>query len=191
MLANKPRDDRITVSSTDSVAFISDQADYGQPVKPYRLYYRRDPLGHRHVTRVSVPEVAEPHRRAALASAAAVHRNSPIFWIRKIQTPYLTIHNDEDDAVPWQQGIEFFTAMRRLGKEASMFTFNGEKHSLRNRDNMKYWTVHMDEFFDHYLLGAPRPEWMDKGVSYPDRSTRDVTPLFKPKGSLVTTEQDK
>ena len=56
--------------------------------------------------------------------------------------------------------------MRRLGKEAYMFTYNGEPHGLRNRDNMKHWTVHMDEFFDHYLLGKPRPEWMDKGVPF-------------------------
>jgi len=118
--------------------------------------------------------------------------NSPIFWVKKVQTPYLTIHNDEDDAVPWYQGIEWFSAMRRLGKEAYMFTFNGEKHGLRNRDNMKYWTVHMDEFFDHYLLGKPRPEWMDKGVSYLDRGRRDVTPLFKKKGSTSTaTMQEK
>jgi dipeptidyl aminopeptidase/acylaminoacyl peptidase len=113
--------------------------------------------------------------------------NSPIFWVKKVQTPYLTIHNDEDDAVPWYQGIEWFSAMRRLGKESYMFTFNGEKHGLRNRDNMKYWTVHMDEFFDHYLLGKPRPEWMDKGVSYLDRGKRDVTPLFKKKSSTSTT----
>ena len=118
--------------------------------------------------------------------------NSPIFWVKKVQTPYLTIHNDEDDAVPWYQGIEWFTAMRRLGKESYMFTFNGEKHGLRNRDNMKYWTVHMDEFFDHYLLGKPRPEWMDKGVSYLDRGKRDVSPLFKKKGAASTTTlQDK
>jgi dipeptidyl aminopeptidase/acylaminoacyl peptidase len=113
--------------------------------------------------------------------------NSPIFWVKKVQTPYLTIHNDEDDAVPWYQGIEWFSAMRRLGKESYMFTFNGEKHGLRNRDNMKYWTVHMDEFFDHYLLGKPRPEWMDKGVSYLDRGKRDVAPLFKKKGAASTT----
>jgi dipeptidyl aminopeptidase/acylaminoacyl peptidase len=113
--------------------------------------------------------------------------NSPIFWVKKVQTPYLTIHNDEDDAVPWYQGIEWFTAMRRLGKESYMFTFNGEKHGLRNRDNMKYWTVHMDEFFDHYLLGKPRPDWMDKGVSYLDRGKRDVAPLFKKKGATSTT----
>ncbi len=105
--------------------------------------------------------------------------NSPLFWINRINTPYLTIHNDADDAVPWYQGIEFNTAMRRLGKEAYMFTFNGEAHGLRNRDNMKYWTVHQDEFFDHYLLGKPRPEWMDKGVSFLQKGTRDVSPMFK------------
>jgi dipeptidyl aminopeptidase/acylaminoacyl peptidase len=105
--------------------------------------------------------------------------NSPIFWIERIHTPYLTIHNDADDAVPWYQGIEFNTAMRRLGKEAYMFSFNGEPHGLRNRDNMKYWTVHMDEFFDHFLLGKPKPEWMDKGVPFLQKGTRDVSPLFK------------
>jgi dipeptidyl aminopeptidase/acylaminoacyl peptidase len=107
--------------------------------------------------------------------------NSPIFWVKKIRTPYLTIHNDEDDAVPWYQGIEFNTAMRRLGKEAYMFTYNGERHGLRSRDNQKHWSVHMNEFFDHYLLGKPRPEWMDRGVTYLDRGKRDVAPMFKKK----------
>ena len=105
--------------------------------------------------------------------------NSPIFWVERINTPYLSIHNDADDAVPWYQGIEFNLAMRRLGKEAYMFNYNGEPHGLRNRDNMKHWTVHMDEFFDHYLLGKPRPAWMDKGVSFLDKGTRDVSALFK------------
>ena len=113
--------------------------------------------------------------------------NSPIFWVKKIQTPYLTIHNDADDAVPWYQGIEFNTAMRRLGKEAYMFSYNGEPHGLRNRDNMKHWTVHMDEFFDHYLLGKARPEWMDKGVTYLDKGKRDVSPMFKKKAETAPT----
>jgi dipeptidyl aminopeptidase/acylaminoacyl peptidase len=104
--------------------------------------------------------------------------NSPLFWADRINTPYLTIHNDEDDAVPWYQGIEFLSALRRLGKEAYMFNYNGEKHGLRQRENQKHWTVHQDEFFDHFLLGKPRPEWMNKGVPYLERGTRDVTPLF-------------
>ena len=104
--------------------------------------------------------------------------NSPLFWVERVKTPYLTIHNDEDDAVPWYQGIEFFSALRHLGKEAYMFNFNGEKHGLRERENQKYWTVYMDEFFDHYLLGKPRPEWMDKGVPYLERGKRDVNALY-------------
>ena len=107
--------------------------------------------------------------------------NSPIFWVEKVNTPYLTIHNDEDDAVPWYQGIEFFSALRRLGKPAWMFNFNTEKHGLRERENQKYWTIHQDEFFDHYLLGKPRPEWMDKGVPFLDRGKRDVSGYFKKK----------
>jgi dipeptidyl aminopeptidase/acylaminoacyl peptidase len=105
--------------------------------------------------------------------------NSPIFWVEKVNTPYLSIHNDDDDAVPWYQGIEFFSALRRLGKEAYMFNYNGEKHGLRERENQKHWTVHQDEFFDHYLLGKPRPSWMDNGVPYTERGKRDVKGMYK------------
>jgi dienelactone hydrolase len=117
--------------------------------------------------------------------------NSPIFWVEKVHTPYLTIHNDEDDAVPWYQGIEFFSAMRRLGKEAYMFVYNGEPHGLRQRDNQKHWTVHMDEFFDHFLLGKPMPDWMTKGVPFLEKGKRDVSDLFKRKAAVTTTSQDK
>jgi hypothetical protein len=79
------------------------------------------------------------------------------------------------------QGLEFFSAMRRLGKEAYMFVYNGEPHGLRQRDNMKHWTVHQDELFDHFLLGKPKPEWMEKGVPYLQKGRRDVSDLFKPK----------
>ncbi len=105
--------------------------------------------------------------------------NSPLFWVEKVQTPYLTIANDEDDAVPWYQGIEFFTALRHLGKEAYMFNYNGEKHGLRERENQKHWTVHLDEFFDYYLKDQPKPQWMEHGVPYLERGQRDIESLFK------------
>lgn len=112
-------------------------------------------------------------------STAKYIENSPIFAVDKVQTPYLTIHNDEDDAVPFCQAIEFFTALRRLGKEAYWFNYNGEKHGLKERDNMKHFTVHMAEFFDHYLLGSPRPAWMETPVPHLERGKRDVMGLFK------------
>jgi dipeptidyl aminopeptidase/acylaminoacyl peptidase len=92
--------------------------------------------------------------------------NSPIFMADKIQTPLLIIHNDADDAVPWYQGIEFFLALRRLGKEAYMFTYNGEPHHLRRRPNQKDYAVRMAEFFDYELKAGPKPAWMDHGVPY-------------------------
>jgi dipeptidyl aminopeptidase/acylaminoacyl peptidase len=95
--------------------------------------------------------------------------NSPVFHAQTVQTPLLMIHNDDDDAVPWYQGIEYFLALRRLGKEAYMFSYNGEKHGLRKRINQKDYTRRLQEFFDHFLKGAPAPEWMEKGIPYLQR----------------------
>jgi len=95
--------------------------------------------------------------------------NSPIFHVDKVQTPLLLINNDEDDAVPWYQGIEFFLGLRRMNKEVYMFSYNGEKHGLRKRINQKDYTHRLQEFFDHFLKGAPAPEWMEKGIPYLQR----------------------
>jgi dipeptidyl aminopeptidase/acylaminoacyl peptidase len=95
--------------------------------------------------------------------------NSPVFRADRVETPLLMIHNDEDDAVPWYQGIEYYLALRRLGKEVYMFNYNGERHGLRKRINQKDYTRRMQEFFDHFLKGAPEPEWMKKGIPYLQR----------------------
>ena len=63
--------------------------------------------------------------------------NSPIFRADRVETPLLMLHNDEDDAVPWYQGIEYFLALRRLGKEAYMFNYNGEKHGCGSASTRK------------------------------------------------------
>lgn len=90
--------------------------------------------------------------------------NSPIFWADKIQTPVLMLHNDKDTAVPWYQGIEFFVALRRLGKPVWMLNYNGEPHGLRKYANKVDFTIRMQQFFDHYLKGATAPVWMEEGV---------------------------
>jgi dipeptidyl aminopeptidase/acylaminoacyl peptidase len=95
--------------------------------------------------------------------------NSPVFHVPNITTPVLMLHNDADDAVPWYQGIELYLSLRRHGKEAYLFNYNGEKHGLRKRPNQKDWTVRMQQFFDHHLKGAPEPAWMEKGIPYIDR----------------------
>ena len=90
--------------------------------------------------------------------------NSALFSAPDIETPLLMLHNDADGAVPWYQGIELFVALRRLHKPVWMLNYNGEAHGLRQRKNQKDFAIRMMQFFDHYLKGAPAPEWMTKGI---------------------------
>jgi dipeptidyl aminopeptidase/acylaminoacyl peptidase len=101
--------------------------------------------------------------------------NSPIFWADRVQTPVMLLHNDGDDAVPWYQGVEFYLALRRLGKEVYLFDYNGEPHGLRKRPNQKDYTIRLQQYFDHYLKGAPAPAWMEKGVPYIERERTELS----------------
>ncbi len=90
--------------------------------------------------------------------------NSPIFFVDRITTPLLIMSNDNDGAVPWYQGIEFFTALRRLGKPAWLLVYNGEEHNLTKRPNRQDLGIRMSQFFDYYLKGGPNPKWMKEGI---------------------------
>jgi dipeptidyl aminopeptidase/acylaminoacyl peptidase len=105
--------------------------------------------------------------------------NSPIFWIPKINTPLLLMHNDADGAVPWYQGIEFITALRRLDKPAWLLSYNDEDHNLVKRPNRKDISIRKMQFFDHYLKGAQMPYWMKYGISQVEKGKKDGYELVK------------
>ncbi|UEQ79002.1 prolyl oligopeptidase family serine peptidase [Chryseobacterium arthrosphaerae] len=91
-------------------------------------------------------------------------KNSPLFTIDKVKTPVVIMSNDKDGAVPWYQGIEMFTALRRLGKPVWLLNYNGDDHNLMKRQNRKDIQIREKQFFDYYLKGAKAPVWMTKGV---------------------------
>jgi dipeptidyl aminopeptidase/acylaminoacyl peptidase len=91
-------------------------------------------------------------------------KNSPLFAVDKIKTPLLLMHNDADGAVPWYQGIEMFTAMRRLGKPVWMLQYNGEDHNLVERKNRKDLSIRLAQFFDYWLKDAKPADWIKKGL---------------------------
>ncbi len=91
-------------------------------------------------------------------------KNSPLFSLPNVTTPLVIMSNDADDAVPWYQGIEYFTAMRRLNKKVWLLVYNNEAHNLLERKNKKDIQIREQQFFDHYLMGAPMPTWMSKGL---------------------------
>jgi dipeptidyl aminopeptidase/acylaminoacyl peptidase len=92
--------------------------------------------------------------------------NSPVFFADRITTPLLIEFGDEDDAVPWQQGVELYLARRRLGKDCMLLEYRNEPHHLKKYPNKLDYSIKMKEYFDHYLRGAPAPGWISTGVPY-------------------------
>lgn len=91
-------------------------------------------------------------------------KNSPLFVMDKVSTPVVIMSNDRDGAVPWYQGIEMFTALRRLSKPVWLLNYNGDDHNLMKRQNRKDIQIREQQFFDYYLKGAKAPVWMTKGI---------------------------
>jgi dipeptidyl aminopeptidase/acylaminoacyl peptidase len=90
-------------------------------------------------------------------------KNSPLFYLDKVNTPLLIMHNDEDGAVPWYQGIELYMGLRRLESPVWMLNYNNEDHNLMKRHNRRDLSIRMQQFFDHYLMDKPMPQWMEFG----------------------------
>lgn len=90
--------------------------------------------------------------------------NSPLFHLDKVTTPVVIMSNDKDGAVPWYQGIEMFTALRRLDKKVWLLNYNNDDHNLTKRQNKKDIQIREQQFFDYYLKDAKAPVWMTRGI---------------------------
>jgi len=93
--------------------------------------------------------------------------NSPIFKADKVTTPLLLKHADDDSAVPFQQSLEWFTALRRAGKKVWFLEYKSGDHVIGGKDAEDY-SIRQRQFFDHYLMGKPAPLWMTQSISEED-----------------------
>ncbi len=91
-------------------------------------------------------------------------RNSPVYHVKKVTTPILLMHNDKDGAVDFTQGIEFYSALRRLQKPVILLQYRGENHGLMKMENRKDYAIRMMQFFDHHLKKKPAPAWLKDGI---------------------------
>jgi dipeptidyl aminopeptidase/acylaminoacyl peptidase len=128
--------------------------------------------------------------------------NSPVFFADKVKTPLLMMHNKNDYYGIYQQGLEFFTAMRRLGKKAWMLQYDNGSHGLDFKQDMTDFTIRMTQFFDHYLKDSACPRWMLYGIPAKDKGIDDGLQLVYEKdkngkwatpkeGGLLTGEEKK
>jgi len=95
---------------------------------------------------------------------------SPLHHAQNIKTPFLILHGTSDGAVDWNQGLEFYSAARRLGKKVILLSYPDEPHHLEKEENQKDFQIRMKQYFDHYLKDSPAPLWLKEGVPHANKT---------------------
>ncbi len=107
---------------------------------------------------------------------ASYQANSPVHHIETLNTPMLVAFGDQDGAVDWDQGIVFYNAARRAGKEMVLLVYEGENHGLSKKPNQVDYHRRINEWFGHYLKGEPAAAWMSTGVPYLEQEEGKAAP---------------
>ena len=103
---------------------------------------------------------------------------SPISGVETMNTPVLYLHGEEDPTVNWEQGLEWYNALRFLEKPIIWLSYPGEGHGLRKLENRIDFQFRLRDFFGHHLKGEPAPQWMTEGVPFleKDQHLREYAP---------------
>ena len=116
----------------------------------------------------TMPMIPETIRRAVNGTPfedlllARLREQSPINWVHRNAPPFLLIHGTVDAAVPFQQSIDFCSALRRAGSRCDLFPVVGAGHGLR------FWEA------APRLLGYKQEmvRWLTEKLAAPGRSRR-------------------
>ncbi len=78
-------------------------------------------------------------------------RCSPHLSVDKVKTPTLIITNQQDFRVPVDQGLQLFTALRRLGVPSKGLVFENEGHWVLNPLASRKWHNEVFSWMSNYL----------------------------------------
>jgi len=99
--------------------------------------------------------------------------NSPLHHIESLNTPFLMAFGTDDGAVEFNQGVEFYNAARRAGKQLAFLVYDDENHGLSKQDkNTVDYRNRVLEWFDHYLKDETGPAWIEDGVPFLEQVER-------------------
>ena len=80
--------------------------------------------------------------------------DSPLRYVPNVETPLMLVHSMEDYRCWMVEGLEFFTALKKHGKEAELVLFPGENHDLSRVGKPKHRVArlrHYIRWFDEHL----------------------------------------
>lgn len=86
-------------------------------------------------------------------------RNSPIFYVDRVQTPLLILHGDMD-FVDISGAEQFFSALLRQGRRARFVRYAGENHAFVSPANMRDLWAQMYAWLDTFVKTTSGAETM-------------------------------
>lgn len=81
-------------------------------------------------------------------------QDSPLRYAPNVETPLMLVHSMEDYRCWMVEGLQLFTALRKLGKEAELVLFQGENHDLSRVGKPKHRIQRLSQYirwFDAHL----------------------------------------
>lgn len=82
-------------------------------------------------------------------------KQSPLFNADKVKTPILLLHGTADTNVPPGESIQFYTALKILGKPVELIEVKGENHVIANYKHRLEWMNSVLAWFDRWLKDEP------------------------------------
>lgn len=84
---------------------------------------------------------------------------SPLFNADKVKNPILLLHGDSDTNVPVGESIQFFTALKLLGKPVELVTIKDTDHHVISYKHRVEWNNAIFAWYDYWLKGEK--EWWE------------------------------
>ena len=80
---------------------------------------------------------------------------SPLFNADKVKTPMLLLHGTADVNVPTGESIQFYTALKLLGKDVELVLIKNADHAVVDYNQRIIWGNTIMAYFAKYLKGEP------------------------------------
>jgi len=81
--------------------------------------------------------------------------NSPLFNADKFRNSILLLHGTDDTNVPVGESLQFYAALKILGKEVEMVLISGENHHILDYKKRLQWHDTIMAWFDYKLKNQP------------------------------------
>ncbi|HET7631817.1 MAG TPA: prolyl oligopeptidase family serine peptidase [Gemmatimonadaceae bacterium] len=94
------------------------------------------------------------------------HDESALTHVPEVTQPFLIMHGTADPTVNFIESLNFYNALRFNGKTAYLLAYIDAGHHVSTIGDRRDLTTRFFQYFDHYLMGTPAPDWMTKGVPF-------------------------